>query len=61
MKYLSDLKEERFILAHGFSPWLHGHIALGIWQHNASWSESMVKEAYSFHGKPEAKTERRIS
>jgi hypothetical protein len=46
MKYLSDLKEERFILAHGFSPWLHGHIALGIWQHNASWSESMVKEAY---------------
>jgi hypothetical protein len=24
-------KEERFILAHGFNPWLLGPVALGLW------------------------------
>jgi hypothetical protein len=61
MKYISDLKEERFILIHWISLWLLGHIALGLWQHSASWSESMVKEACSYHDSQKAKTERKKS
>jgi hypothetical protein len=58
-KYLKEvnLKEERFNLAYGFSPWLLGPVAFRHVACNISWQKCLAEESCSLNGGQEVRKE----
>lgn len=48
-QYKSTYKEEKFVLARRFSPWMLSPVALCLWQHNRSWWGADVRGGRPVH------------